>query len=76
MIDYATKLTVVHELSNTIAALREKRGLEPIEDNLPGEPETPFRMIKAIVLTSSPHARAPTEAKLGLSKWLSQIEGK
>jgi hypothetical protein len=54
-IDYTTKLTVVHELNNAITAFREKRGLEPIDDNLPGDPETPFRTIKAIVLTPSPH---------------------
>src|SRR5262249_12696612 len=54
-IDYSTNLAVVHELNNAITALREKHGLEPIDDNLPGDPETPFRTIKAIVLTASPH---------------------
>jgi hypothetical protein len=55
VIDYATRLVVVHEINSAIAALREKRGLDPIDDNLPGQPETPFRTIKAIVLTPSPH---------------------
>ena len=54
-IDYATRLTVLHEVNNAITAYRVKRGLEPIDDNLPGQPDTPFRMIKAIVLTASPH---------------------
>jgi hypothetical protein len=40
---------------------------EPISDPLSDEPETPFRTIKAIALTSSPHERAPPEAKLGTS---------
>jgi hypothetical protein len=54
-IDFNTRLVVVHELSAAITAFREKRGLEPIDDNLPGQPDTPFRTIKAIVLTASPH---------------------
>jgi hypothetical protein len=66
-IDYNTKLVVVHECNSAITAYREKHNLEPISDNLPNEPDTPFRTIKAIVLIPSPHTRAPTEAKLGLS---------
>jgi hypothetical protein len=66
-IDYNTKLVVIHECNNAITALRVKHDLEPIVDNLPNEPDTPFRTIKAIVLIPSPHTRAPTEAKLGLS---------
>ena len=54
-IDYNTKLVVVHELNSAITAYREKHNLEPISDNLPNEPDTPFRTIKAIVLTASPH---------------------
>ena len=54
-IDYPTRLVIIHEIDNAITAFREKRGLEPIDDNLPGQPDTPFRMIKAIVLTASPH---------------------
>jgi hypothetical protein len=53
-IDYATRLVVVHELNTAVTAIREKHGLEPIDDGLPGEPETPFRTICAIVLTPSP----------------------
>ena len=54
-IDYNTKLTLIHEINTAITAFRVKRGLEPIDDNLPGDPDTPFRTIKAIVLTASPH---------------------
>src|SRR5262245_53088158 len=54
VIDYATKLVVVHEINSAITALRVKRGLEPIDDNLFDAPDTPFRTIKAIVLASSP----------------------
>jgi hypothetical protein len=54
-IDYNTKLVVIHECNNAITTLRVKHGLAPIDDNLPGEPETPFRTIKAVVLTAFPH---------------------
>src|SRR5262249_37053741 len=36
-IDYQTRLTVLHEINNAITKFREKRGLEPIDDALPGE---------------------------------------
>jgi hypothetical protein len=64
-IDYPTRLVVLHEINNAITAFREKCGLEPIDDSLPSDPDTPFRAIKAIVLTPSPHARAPTGAQPG-----------
>ena len=50
-IDYATRL--VHELNTAITAFREALGLPPIDDGLPGT-DTPFRTIRAIVLTPSP----------------------
>jgi hypothetical protein len=61
-IDYQTRLTVLHEVNSAITAYREKRGVEPLDDNLPGEPDTPFRAIKAILFP--PPRRAPVEAQL------------
>ena len=58
-IDYATKLTVLHEFNSSITAFREKRDLEPINDPLPGEPESPYRQLKAILF---PPNGAPTGA--------------
>ena len=57
VIDYDTKLTVLHEINSAITKFREKRGLEPIDDTVEGEP--PFRTLKAILFP----ARAPTGAK-------------
>jgi hypothetical protein len=54
VIDYATRLVVVHELNKAIIGFREKRDVASIDDPLPGEPESPFRTIKAIVLAPSP----------------------
>ena len=61
VIDYDTKLTVLHEINSAITKFREKRGLEPIDDTVEGEP--PFRTLKAILFP----ARAPTGAKPGTS---------
>jgi hypothetical protein len=52
-IAYDIRLAVVHELNTAIIALREKHGLAPIEDNLPDEPDTPFHVIRAIMLSTS-----------------------
>src|SRR5262249_42462089 len=60
-IEYNTKLVVLHELNSAITAFRVKHGLPAIDDGLPNanEPDTPFRTIRAIVLTPSPrHAGA------------------
>jgi hypothetical protein len=54
-IDYETKLTVIHEINAAIVKLRVTHGLVPIDDNLPDEPDTPFRTIKASALAPSPH---------------------
>ena len=56
-IDADTKLIVLHEFNAAITRFREKRGLEPIDDTVSGEP--PFRTLKAILFPSS---RAPTGA--------------
>jgi len=53
VIDYDAKLVVVHEINTAVTAFRVKRGLEPIDDSLPGEPETPFRSLKAILFPST-----------------------
>jgi hypothetical protein len=49
-IPYAAKLVTVHELNTAITRLRERHGLPPIDDPLPGEPDNPFHVIRAIVL--------------------------
>jgi hypothetical protein len=63
-IPYDARLVVLHELNSAVTAYRTKRDLEPIDDGLPGEPDTPFRTIKAILF---PHVAdvAPAEAQLG-----------
>jgi hypothetical protein len=52
-IDCNTRLVVLHELNVAITRFREARGLDPIDDGVPGEPETPYRTIKAIMFPTS-----------------------
>jgi hypothetical protein len=64
-IDFETRLTVLHEVNTAITKFREKRDLEPIDDPLPGEPESPFRQLKALLF---PPNGAPTGAQPGPNK--------
>jgi hypothetical protein len=41
---------VLHEVNTAITAYRTKRGLPEIDDGLPGEPDTPYRVIRSLVL--------------------------
>jgi hypothetical protein len=40
-INYDTRFVLVYELSTAITTIHEKHGLPPIDDGLPGEPDTP-----------------------------------
>jgi hypothetical protein len=52
VIDYDSKLTVLHEINSSITKFRDKHDLEPIDDTVSDEP--PFRVIKAIMFSASP----------------------
>ena len=58
-IDFDTRLTVLHEVNAAVTRYREKRGLPPIDDPLPGAPDNVFRAIRKI-LTELP---APSRAR-------------
>ena len=45
---------IAQEAEPAITRLRVKRGLPEFDDGLPGEPDTPFRMIRSIILTPFP----------------------
>jgi hypothetical protein len=53
-IDFDTRLTVLHEVNEAITKYREKRGLELIDDPLPGAPPNAFRVIRKILTTEFP----------------------
>jgi hypothetical protein len=72
-IDYPTKLTVLHEINTAITRLRERQGLAPINDPLPGERESVFRTLKQILLPAS--SGGHTGADAGPTIAIPQIQG-
>jgi hypothetical protein len=71
-IDYETRLTTLHEVNAAITRYREKRGLEPIDDPLPGAPPNAFQAIRKILITEFPapsqeEASAPGASSRGES---------
>jgi hypothetical protein len=64
-IDETTRYVVLHEVGRAIAALRERSGLPPLDDPLPGQPENVFRIIKQHLFPA--HA-APPGAQPGLNQ--------
>jgi hypothetical protein len=62
-VSYDTRLTVLHEINDRITRMRERHGLAPFDDPLPGQPENVFRIVRAILAPSPAHARrlSPSE---------------
>src|SRR5262245_13622111 len=52
-LDADTRLTALHQINNAVMRHRERAGLAPIDDALPGEPLNAFQMIRAIITTNS-----------------------
>lgn len=48
-IDADTRCVVLHEIQTAIIRVRERQGLEPFDDPLPGERENVFRIIRALL---------------------------
>jgi hypothetical protein len=60
-VDDDTRFTALHQTNNAITALRERNGLTPIDDPMPGQPENAFRIIKTIMSSFPPNAGKHTE---------------
>jgi hypothetical protein len=45
-VDANTRFIVLHEINAAIAAMRERHGMAPFDDPLPGQPENVTRLIK------------------------------
>jgi len=48
-IDADTRLIALHEINTAITRLRERMGLPPVEDALPGEPLRAYQLIRNIL---------------------------
>jgi hypothetical protein len=62
-VGYDTRLVVLHQINDRITRMRERHGLAPFDDPLPGQPDNVFRIVRAI-LTPSPaheHRLSPSE---------------
>jgi hypothetical protein len=57
-IDYETRLIVLREVSVAITRYREKRGLEPFDDPLPGASPNAFQVIRGIITELPASSRA------------------
>jgi hypothetical protein len=57
-IDYPTRLVVLHEANRAISKQRERLGLAPFDNGLPGDPPNVFRLVRtAILFAELPAAR-------------------
>jgi hypothetical protein len=55
-VDAETKFILLHTIDQRIISMREKNGMDAIDDPLPGQPDNVFRIIKTIF--GSPHSSA------------------
>jgi hypothetical protein len=56
-VNFDTRLTVLHEINNSITCMRERHGLAPFDDPLPNQPDNVFRIVRSILTPSPAHER-------------------
>jgi hypothetical protein len=62
-VDAGTRLIALHEINRAITALREARGLAPIDNPLPGAPASAFQIIKSIMTSLPPQAGEASQSQ-------------
>jgi len=62
-VDADTRLIALHEISQAIMKLRERHGMEAIDDPLPGQPDNASRIIKRLFESFPPKAGEPAGGK-------------
>jgi hypothetical protein len=64
-VSHDIRLTVLHEINNHITRMRERHGLPPIDDPLPGQPDNVFKIVRSILLfpfsPAHEHRLSPSE---------------
>jgi hypothetical protein len=48
-VDYPTRLVILHEVNTAITRMRERNGLYPFDDGVPGERANVFQVIRGIL---------------------------
>jgi hypothetical protein len=56
-VSYDTRLVVLHEINDRITRMRERHGLPPFDDPLPGQPDNVFRIVQSILAPSPAQER-------------------
>jgi hypothetical protein len=59
VVDDDTRAIVLHQINRAVTALRERQGLAPIDDALPGEPLTAFQIIRETINQFPVHTERP-----------------
>jgi hypothetical protein len=52
-VSYAVRLILLHEGNQMIVRLRERAGLPPLDDPLPGQPDNVFRRVQQMLIAPS-----------------------
>jgi hypothetical protein len=52
-VDANVRLVLLHEINAAVTRMRERMSQAPIDDPLPGQPETAFRMVRKIITNSA-----------------------
>jgi hypothetical protein len=55
-VSYDVRLTLLHQINQTITRLRERNDMVAIDDRLPGERDNVFRRIKRLMFAAPPGA--------------------
>jgi hypothetical protein len=64
-VHYPTRLTVLHEVNVAITRLRERNGMAPFDDAMPGDPPNVFETIRTILI---PAEAAPSRSACRLEE--------
>jgi hypothetical protein len=60
-VSYDTRLTVLHQVNTAITRMRERHGLVPFDDGIPGQRDNVFRRIRSILVPLPASAGATPE---------------
>ena len=51
-VSYDTRLTVLHQINDRITRIRERHGLSPFDDGVPGSRDNVFQIVRSILAPS------------------------
>lgn len=56
-VSYDTRLTVLHQINDRITRIRERHGLSPFDDGVPGSRDNVFQIVRSILAPSPAQER-------------------